>query len=110
MQLRAALDPLSDLNDEREPISFSVELVDGDGRRAEVSGLELPYPPGVRQPNEIFEGDWFTGHVNMHTVRVPLEEFDSIDTENIVEIVLLFDQTSTGALFMADLELVRSEP
>lgn len=108
LQLRAALDPLSDLNDEGEPMSFSVEMVDGDGGRAEVSGLELAYPPGVRQPNEIFEGDWFTGHVTMHTVQVPLEAFEGIDISNVAEIALLFDQAPTGALFIADLELIKS--
>jgi hypothetical protein len=107
VQVRAALDPLSELNSEGEPVSFSVELVDGSGQGTEVSGLELAYPPGVRQPNDFFEGDSFTGHVTMHTILIPLEEFSDIDTSNIAELALIFDQSPSGALFIADLELVR---
>jgi hypothetical protein len=106
IQLRAALDPLSELNTEGEPLTFSVELVDGEGQRAAVGGLALEYPPGVRQPNEIFEGDRFTGHVIMHTVRVPLQAFGDVDTSNIAEIALIFDQIPSGALFVADLEVI----
>jgi hypothetical protein len=109
IQVRAALDPLSGLNAEGEPLSFSIELVDGDGRRAEVSGLALEYPPGVRQPNEIFEGDRFTGHVTMHMVRIPLQAFGDIDTSNIAEIALIFNQTPSGALFVADLEAITQQ-
>jgi hypothetical protein len=107
--VRAALDPLSELNAEDEPLSFSIGLVDGNDRRAEVSGLVLEYPPGVRQPNEFFEGDTFTGHVTMHTMRIPLEAFGDIDISNIIEIALLFDQAPSGALFAADLALVKGE-
>ena len=88
-------------------MSFSVELVDGDGRRAEVSGLNLAYPPGVRQPNDYFEGGSFTGHVTMRPVHIPLKEFASIDLANIAEIALLFDQSPSGAVFVGDLELVK---
>ena len=109
LQLRAALDPLSDLNVEEKPLSFSVELVDGSGRRAEVSGPNLPYPPGVRQPNDYFEGDLFTGHVILRAVQFPLEQFGDIDLANIAEIALLFDQSSSGAIFIADLVLVKSD-
>jgi hypothetical protein len=106
--LRAALDPVFEHNAEGESLSFSIELADGDGRRTEVSGLELAFPPGARQPNDHFEGDWFTGHVTMRTVQVPLEAFEGIDISNVAEIALLFDQTPTGALFIADLELIKS--
>lgn len=109
LQLRAALDPLSELNAEGEPLSFSVELVDGNGQRAKVSGLELAFPPGVRQPNDFFEGDSFSGHVTMREVRIPLEEFAGIDLTHINEIALLFDQSPSGALFIADLELIKSD-
>jgi len=109
LQLRAALDPLSEHNAEGESFSFSIELADGDGRRAEVSGLELAFPPGARQPNDHFEGDLFTGHVVMRHVQIPLEAFEDIDLVNISEIALLFDQAPTGALFIADLELVKGD-
>jgi LuxR family maltose regulon positive regulatory protein len=109
LQLRAALDPLSELNEAGKPLLFSVELVDRNGQRTEVSGLELAYPPGTRQPNEIFEGDMFTGHLIMKTVQIPLEEFSDIDLTSIAEITLHFDHSPSGALFIADLELIKGE-
>ena len=108
-QMRAALDPLSELNVEGQPQSFTVELVDAANRRAHIVAPDVAYPAGVRQPNDFFEGDSFSGHVYMRSLRFPLEQFDDVDLGNIVEIALLFDQTQTGALFIADLELVKSD-
>jgi hypothetical protein len=109
LQLRAALDPLSKLNPEGEPQSFTVELVDANGQHAHVHVPDVAYPAGVRQPNDFFEGDSFTGHVHMSTLRIPLEQFSGVDLANIVEIVLRFDQTESGALFVADLLLVQDD-
>ena len=105
--LRAALDPLSDLNGENEPQSLTLELVDGDGNMAQATTPSLDFPIGQRQPNEYFEGDSFSGHVYMNSVRIPLTEFGGIDLTNITEIALLFDQTSSGTLFIADLSLIK---
>jgi hypothetical protein len=107
LQLRVALDPLSELNLDGQPQSFTVELVDTGGRREQVILPDIEYPPGLRQPNEFFEGDFFTGHVFMRTLRTPLDEFTSVDLSQIVEIALLFDRSETGAIFIADLELVK---
>ena len=109
LQLRATLDPLSDLNEEGEPQSFTIELLDDSGQSYRVVVPNLEFPEGVRQPNDFFEGDYFTGQVHMRTVRIPLEEFEGVDLANITEIALLFDQTERGTLFVADLELVRDD-
>ncbi|HET6446765.1 MAG TPA: hypothetical protein VFI27_19530 [candidate division Zixibacteria bacterium] len=109
LQLRVALDPLSELNVEGQPLSFTVELVDGRDRSSHVTVSDVEYPPGVRLPNDHFEGDSFSGHVTMPTLRIPLEEFEGIDLANITEIALLFDQTQAGALFIADLEMVKGD-
>jgi hypothetical protein len=113
LHLRAALDPLSDLNAEGQPQSFTVELVDATGARA---GVVLPpetpalgYPPGVVVPNEFFEGGTYTGQVHMGSVVIPLEDFAGSDLSEVVEVALLFDQQDTGTLFLADLELVAGE-
>ena len=45
----------------------------------------------------------------MPTLRVPIEEFAGIDLSSITEIALLFDQTETGTLFIADLALVQGD-
>jgi hypothetical protein len=39
-------------------------------------------------------------------VRIPLAEFATVDLTHITEIALVFDQSDTGSLFLADLELV----
>jgi hypothetical protein len=109
LQMRAALDPLSDLNVEGEPQLFTLELVDANNQRAQVIVPNIEFPSGVRQPNEFFEGDRYTGHVFMGTQRFPLEQFEGVDLANIAEIALLFDQSETGTLFVADLELVRGD-
>ena len=106
LQLRAVLDPLSDLNAQGEPQSFTVALVDAAGNQAQVVVPPLPYPIGERQPNDFFDGGSFSGQVHMHQVRLPLAEFADVDLTQISEIALMFDQSDTGALFLADLELV----
>jgi hypothetical protein len=109
LQLRAVLDPLSDLNPQGEPKSFTVTLVDADGNQAQVVVPPLPYPIGERQPNDFFEGGSFSGQVHMHQVRIPLAEFAAVDLTQVAEIALVFDQSDTGSLFLADLELVSGE-
>ena len=106
LQFRAALDPLSDLNPQDAPQSLTVSLVDADGNQAQATMPPLPYPVGERQPNDFFEGGYFTGQVHMRQVRIPLAAFAAVDLTQITEIALLFDQSDTGSLFLADLELV----
>ena len=109
IQMRVALDPLSDLNSDGMSQTFTLELVDATGQRAQILLPEVEFPEGVRKPNDYVEGNSFTGHVYMETLRVPLEEFAGIDLSAIAEIALLFDQSQTGALFFADLAAVQGE-
>ena len=102
-----ALDPLSELNEEDEPQSFTVEIIDSINQRAQVIVPEMEFPVGLRLPNEYFEGDTYTGHVFMDTRRIPFDYFEGVDLANIREIAFLFDQTESGTLFLADMELVR---
>jgi len=108
LQLRVALDPLSELNTEDQPQSFTIELVDAKNQRAGAAVAPIEYPAGVRRPNHYFEGDSFSGHVFMNTYRIPLEEFNGIELSSISDVVLLFDQTDSGTLFVADIELLGS--
>lgn len=107
VQLRVAIDPLSDLNQAGTPQSFTIELVDDNGQKAHVVTPPIPYPIGQKEPNDFFDGDFFSGQVTMSTLRLPLAEFSGIDLENVSEIALVFDQTPGGALFFADLAVVR---
>jgi hypothetical protein len=106
LQFRAVLDPLSDLNPQGAPQSLTVVLVDADGNQAQAIVPPLPYPVGERQPNDFFDGGYFPGQVHMCQVRIPLAEFVAVDLSKITEVALLFDQSDTGSLFLADLELV----
>ena len=107
LSLRVALNPLSDLNPQGADQSFSVVLRDANGAQATVIVAGLPYPAGIRQPSEFFEGDSFTGHVHMKTLRLPLSEFSGVDLSKIITIALAFDQRDSGELFIADLALIQ---
>lgn len=109
VQLRVAIDPLSDLNSEGETQSFTMELVDANNQRAKVVVPEIKFPQGIRLPNEFVTGDTYSGHVYLQTIRIPLAEFVGIDLANIKEIALLFDQTESGTLFMADLAIIKGD-
>ena len=107
LQLRAAIDPISELNQLGEPQSFTVELVDRDGNRARSVAASINYPVGVTQPNDFFGGEYFTGQVPMQVIHIPLAAFSDVDLSNIAEVALVFDQTPKGALFVADWEFVK---
>lgn len=108
--LRAAVDPLSPLNPAGEPQTFSVQLTDraGNSATAQTKNGEpaLAFPPGNAEEDAFF-GHLFTGTVPLTDVRWQLSEFAGIDLSDIAQITLLFDQTPSGALFVADLQWVR---
>jgi hypothetical protein len=106
LQLRVAQDPLSELNRAGEAQSFSLELVDGDGVRLQIEAPPVGFPVGLPLQNEYFEGGSFSGHVHMNMLRFPLAEMTGIDLEHIVELALIFNQTPSGSLFVADLEYI----
>ena len=111
LSLRAAVDPASPLNEPGQPQAFSVQISDHSGNSATVSTRPdepaLGFPPGFMQENEFVETGFFTGIVPLTTIRLALNDFAGVDLSDISEIALLFDQTPSGALFLADLELVR---
>lgn len=111
LALRAAVDPASPLNAAGQPQAFSVQLTDRSGNRASVQTRPdepaLAFPPGEMQEVSATETGFFTGRVPLTTVRLPLSAFEGVDLSDIAEIALVFDQTPSGALFVADLEWVR---
>jgi hypothetical protein len=111
ISLRAALDPLSPLNKAGTPQVFTIQLVDSQGNSASVHTRAdepaLQFPLGEIEENDTFEGGWFTGRIPLTSIRLLLSDFTGVDLTSIREIVLLFDQTPSGSLFMSDLEIVR---
>jgi hypothetical protein len=111
ISLRAALDPLSELNEKNGTQAFTIQLLDKNGNTASVHTRAdepaLRFPPGDETENDTFEGGWFTGRVPLTTIRMPLNEFSGVDLTAIQQVTLSFDQTPSGTLFISDLELVR---
>jgi dienelactone hydrolase len=111
VSVRAVLDPLSPLNPAGAPQAFSIRLTDRTGATASVAVRAdepaLRYPAGEAQPDEIF-GDLFSGRLPLLPVRVPLGLFAGVNFASIAEVAIVFDQTASGSLFLADVELVRS--
>lgn len=111
LSLRAAVDPASPLNAAGQPQAFSVQLTDRAGNRAVVQTRPdepaLSFPPGEMQDVSATSTGFFTGRVPLTTIRLPLSAFKGVDLSDVAEIALLFDQTPSGALFVADLEWVR---
>jgi hypothetical protein len=111
VSLRAAVDPLSILNKPDAYQGFTIQLVDRQGNIASVhTRIEEPalrYPDGYKEENDTFDGGWFTGRVPLTSLRMPLSGFAGINLAEIREMILLFNQTTSGTLFMSDIELVR---
>jgi hypothetical protein len=110
LTLRVALDPLSELNPAGEAQSFSVRLTDAGGATASVvvgpDEPALQYVSGELRPDEIFPPGLLDGIVHLTAVRVPVASFTGVDLSDIEEVALVFDQTPSGTLFVADVELV----
>lgn len=93
----------------KEQGSFSTQI--NNYNLGEVTILQDQYPEDsrFREMPVRLEGDRFTGNVVMRAVQIPLEAFAEIDLTNIDEINLLFDQSPSSALFVADLWLVKND-
>ncbi|NJD58661.1 MAG: hypothetical protein FIA98_04595 [Anaerolineae bacterium] len=111
ISLRAAVDPLSTLNKADTYQAFTIVLVDKLGNTASVQTRvdepALQFPIGNREENDTFDGGFFTGRVPLTSIRMQLSDFTGVDLSAIREITLLFDQSSSGSLFISDFELVR---
>ena len=111
LSLRAAVDPASPLNPAGQPQAISVQITDSAGNSAAVHTRPdepaLGFPPGLMQDSSVTETGFFTGRVPLTTIRFPLSSFAGVDLSDIAEVALLFDQTSSGALFVSDIEWVR---
>lgn len=111
LSLRAALDPLSELNAAGMQQRFSVRLTDGSGDMAvNLVGPGEPalqYPAGEFTESESFPPGLLDAVVHMTAVRLQLGSFAGVDQSDVVEIALWFDQTPSGTLFVADVEVAR---
>jgi len=111
LSLRAAVDPLSELNAAGAQQRFSVRLTDGSGDMAVIIAgpgePALQYPVGKFTESEFFPPGILDAVVHMTTVRLQLDSFAGVDQSDVAEIALWFDQTPSGTLFVADVEVAR---
>jgi hypothetical protein len=109
--VRVAVDPLSSLNPRGEAQAFSLRITDAAGKEAKVpvgaDAAALRYPAGLAQDDEYFDGQRFTGPAPLMPVRVPLSAFAGVDLTAVTEVALVFDQTPSGTLLVADLQVLR---
>ncbi len=111
ISLRAALDPMSDLNLDGAVQAFTIQLVDNQGNTFDIQTQEdepaLRFPAGYVEEDMVFEDGLFTGRVPLISIRIPLSGFEGVNLAQLSEVVLLFDQTASGSLFISDIEFVR---
>jgi dienelactone hydrolase len=114
ISLRAAVDPMSDLNPEGKEQALTVQVTDGAGKTAAVhtrpAEPALQFPLGEVRQDVGVEGGLFSGRVPLTTIRLPLTGFEGVDLSDIREVAVVFDQTPSGSLFVGDVEAVRSHP
>ena len=110
ISLRAAVDPLSELNAEGKGQAFSIRVTDGAGKTAtaitRADEPALRFPAGEVVADKTF-GDMFTGRLPLTTVRILTSALPGVDLTDIREVALVFDRTQTGSLFLGDVEWVQ---
>jgi hypothetical protein len=112
LHLRAAVDPLSPLNAPGQPQSFSLQLTDGAGKTAAIVVANEPalaFPAGKKGFDDVLNLDTWDNHVILSSIRVPLSAFTGVDLNDVRSVALVFDATDRGAIFVADLELLRND-
>lgn len=98
LQLRLAVDPLDRRSPAGETQRMRVVLRDSAGGEA-AQLVTVAFPPG-----KVLGENWF-GHVFPGTIRLPLAALSGVDLARLAEVALRPENPS-GALFLADLELV----
>jgi hypothetical protein len=102
LQFRTATNPAYPANDGVRAQDLVVALVDGSGHRAEVLASDvgaeaLDYPIGRRG----------YGHVILNQLWFPLSAFEGVDLRDVRAVELVFSQTDSGVIDVADLSFSR---
>jgi uncharacterized lipoprotein YbaY len=101
LQLRLALDPLDRRSPAGQVQRLRIVLRDSAGSEA-AQIVEAGFPPGA-----VVRDGWF-GHVFPTTLRLPLASFAGVEPARLVALELR-PESPSGALFLADLELVSDD-
>ncbi|MGB9634664.1 MAG: YbaY family lipoprotein, partial [Chloroflexaceae bacterium] len=98
LQLRLAVDPLDRRSPAGERQRMRVVLRDSAGGEA-AQFVTVAFPPG-----QVLGENWF-GHVFPGMIRLPLAALSGVDLARLAEVALR-PESPSGAVFLADLELV----
>jgi uncharacterized lipoprotein YbaY len=98
LQLRLAVDPLDRRSPTGEAQRLQVILRDSAGGAA-AQVISVAFPSGT-----VVNERW-SGHVFVSTLRLPLSAFAGVDPARLTEVALQ-PESPSGAIFLADLELV----
>lgn len=100
------IDSASDLNKKDVSQQFTIELKDSTGNTSRVVLPEnlnaLAYVPGEIGSTDIIEHtiEYWTRTSPVSSINIPLTEFEGVDLKNIDSISLVFDKTSSGAIYV----------
>lgn len=109
LSLYLAVDPSNSLNKNGENQAMSVELVDKKGKISKVV-LDSNTPALRYHSGEILSNEyttWWSTFTPLSSVRIQLDSFQNVDLKNIEKMNLLFDQTSSGSIMLAEVSLMK---
>jgi hypothetical protein len=99
LQVRAAVD-FSECTSGQD-YNFTIQLIDAGGATSSVVTQNythaLYYPPG----SQVFE----LPKVCFNSIKIPLTDFSGIDLTQVQRVKFLYDQVSTGSIYITDLTL-----
>ena len=112
MSIRLIPDSASDLNAAGQALSFTLILRDADGGVAKVTTAAnqnalRPYPGELKETilTEDFSIKYWEPTTPLGMLHIPLSCFEALDMSAIVSMELLFDNSESGALFIASWQL-----
>lgn len=111
LSLYLAIDSPSVLNMIDKNQAFSVEIEDKNGVRGKVIlGPDTPaleYQPGKVITYEEPYVEYWSNFTPLSSVRIQLNEFENIDVTQVQAIHLIFDQSTSGSIMVADMSLMK---
>lgn len=108
LTLRAAVDPMSPLNEAGRTAVLSIRITDASGATATATTRPdepaLAFPAGEAREDEAGGPGFFTGIVPFTAIRFPVADFDGVDLGSVSEVAVVLGENPSGALFLGDIE------
>ncbi len=106
LSLWVAMDPANQLNYNQPTQSLMLSLRDSRGYIEHIilDSSALNKPDGQLSSSN-YQSQWST-FTPLSNIRIPLEYFSKVDLSEITEIIIRFNQTSSGSILMGDLRFI----